>query len=65
MKIFKEENNMKMNGGILTGVISVGVVVAGTVVGAFTPAGKKVRKEFTQSIRNVKENLEKKTVKGE
>lgn len=56
---------MKMNGGILTGVISVGVVVAGTVVGAFTPAGKKVRKEFTQSIRNVKENLEKKTVKGE
>lgn len=49
---------MKINGGVLTGVISAGFVVAGAVTAAFTPAGKKVRKEFVQSVRNVKGKTE-------
>lgn len=49
-----------MKTGLLTGIISAGVLAAGAAVTVFTPVGKKVRKEFVNSTRNVKLNLEKK-----
>lgn len=51
---------MKMNTGVVTALISSGVVAAGTIT-AFTPFGKKVCKELAQSVRNVRTNLETKT----
>lgn len=50
---------MKTSTGIITGVISAGVVAIGTFA-ARSKKGRKIRAEFATSINNVATKLEKK-----